>query len=150
MEQVLGVAKHFSNMGFSGRAAKVAVLCIAAAVSGCAAQPEVRKEVPQSAEKLVGERSQARWNALLANKMQEAYQFYSPASREVLSYEDFIRATRVGFWKAVQVDKVVCASEDACEAQFTIEYTYRGSTIRTPATETWIRRDGTWWYVQKG
>lgn len=95
------------------------------------------------------ERSQARWNALLGNHMAEAYQFYSPASRAVLSYEDFIRSVRVGFWRSVKVERVECQSEDACDAILTVEYRYRGSQVHSPSRETWIRTDGQWWYALK-
>ena len=86
---------------------------------------------------------------MIANKLSEAYTYYSPASREVMNYEDFIRSIRVGFWKSAQVANVVCGSEDACDVQVAIEYSYKGSLIKTPVSETWIRKDGTWWYVQK-
>ena len=124
----------------------MAAICIAAALAGCAVQPEAR----QSAESVVGERAQARWTALVTGKLSEAYKFYSPSSREVMSYEDFIRSIRMGFWKSAKVEKVTCGSEDSCDAQVIIEYSFRGNLIKTPISETWIRKDGTWWYVQKG
>ena len=124
-------------------------MCFAAALAGCAAQPEAREQKPRGAEEIVAERAQAKWNALIADKLSEAYKLYSPSSREVMSYEDFVRSIRRGFWKTAKVEKVTCESADACEVQVAIEYSYKGSLIKTPVSETWIRRDGTWWFVQR-
>jgi hypothetical protein len=133
-----------------GWAARVAAICIATVIAGCAIQPETQKETPQDAERIVGERAQARWTALVTGKLSEAYKFYSPSTREIISYEDFIRSVRVGFWKSAEVSKVVCSGEDNCDAHVTIEYSFRGSLIKSPLSETWIRKDGTWWYIKKG
>jgi hypothetical protein len=149
MERVLNSLIRRSAGTVPGWAAKAAAICLAAGIAGCAA-PEAGRAVPQSAESIVGERAQARWNALIAAKLPEAYQFYSPASRDVMGYEDFIRSIKLGFWKSAQVEKVVCGGTDACEAQVSIEYSYKGTLVKTPISETWIRKDGTWWYVQKG
>ena len=114
MERVLNFMSHSSAAAVSGWAAKGAAVCIAAVLAGCAAQPETRAIEPKGAESVVAERAQARWSALVAGKLSEAYKFYSPASRELMTYEDFIRSIRVGFWKTAQVEKVACGSPDAC------------------------------------
>jgi hypothetical protein len=150
MERVLNFMNHSSAAAVSGWVAKGVAVCFAAALAGCAAQPETRANEPKRAETVVVERAQARWNALVAGKLSEAYQFYSPASREAFGYEDFIRSIRLGFWKSAQVEKAVCENQDACVADVYIEYSYKGSMIRAPISETWIRKDGTWWYVLKG
>ena len=129
---------------------RILVVSVVAGIVGCAAQTGSVAEVSKSREALLMERAQARWDAVLKNQMTEAYQFYSPASRAVLNYEDFIRSMRVGFWKAAQVEKVECQADDACDAIVLIEYVHRGSQVRTPIRETWVRTEGVWWYVQKG
>jgi len=136
--------------GIAGRYVRILAAGLVAGIAGCATQPVPVAMPEKSREAVVLEKAQARWDALLKNRMTEAYQFYSPASRVVLSYEDFIRSMRVGFWKAAQVDRVECQAEDACEAIVAIEYQHRGSRVRTPIRETWIRVEGNWWYVQKG
>lgn len=123
--------------------------CLVAGLAGCAAQTGSVPGEGRSAQAIVHERAQARWDALLKDQVAEAYKFYSPASRSVMSYEDFIRSLRVGFWKAARVDAVECQAEEACEVVVSIEYAHRGSRLRTPIRETWVRMDGTWWYVQK-
>jgi hypothetical protein len=123
---------------------------LVAGLAGCATPAGPAAVAEKGREAIVQERSQGRWDALLNNRLAEAYKFYSPASRVVMSYEDFVRSIRVGFWKRAEVERVECQAEETCEAVVTIEYQYRGSTVRTPIRETWIRMDGSWWYVQKG
>jgi hypothetical protein len=134
----------------AGQLVRFLVFCLAAGLAGCATQTGAVAEAGKSREAIVMERSQARWNAVLKDRLTEAYQFYSPASREVMSYEDFVRAMRTGFWKAARVERVECQAEETCEAIVSLEYGYRGSQVRTPIRETWIHMDGNWWYVQKG
>jgi hypothetical protein len=107
-------------------------------------------DTARSREAIVRERSQARWDALLKDRLAEAYQYYSPTSRAVISYEDFVRSIRVGFWKSAKVEAVECGAEEVCEVVVYIEYAVKGAQIRTPIRESWIRTEGQWWYVQKG
>lgn len=132
-----------------GWCARFFVICLIAGLAGCATQSASVPAAAKSREALVKERSQSRWNALLKSEWGEAYRFYSPGSRAVLSYEDFIRSVRVDFWKGAEVETVECRAEESCEAIVMIEYGHRGARIRTPVRETWVRTEGTWWYVQK-
>jgi uncharacterized protein YchJ len=136
--------------GPSGRR-RIAGLLVAglmAVLAGCASgSAELRQ--PER-EAIVKQRSQARWNALIADRLSEAYEYYSPASRSVLTLQDFIRSVRSGFWTNAQVDRVVCQSEDSCVVEVTIEYQIRGARTKAPVTETWIQTDKQWWYVKKG
>ena len=104
---------------------------------------------PQSAEELVKERAQARWDALVKGDVKGAYTFLSPGSRAVLNFESYAAAIRVGFWKSARVERVECKTVDACEAHATIEYEYQGQRIKTPLRETWIREGTDWWYVKR-
>jgi len=144
------LVKPFSSVrGLSGRR-RIAGLLVAglmAVLAGCAAGPA---EVRQDREAVVKERSQARWNALVADRLEEAYGYYSPASRSVMSFPDFIRSIKSGFWKSARVDNVECQGEDSCDVEVTIEYQIHGTRAKTPLRETWIRTDEQWWYVKKG
>lgn len=113
-------------------------------------QPEVQGAGPKGAEGAVAERAQARWNAVIADRLSEAYQYYSPSSRETMRYEDYVRSARVGFYKAAKVDKVVCGSEESCVAHIVVDYVVKGSRVQSPLRETWIRKDGNWWYIRGG
>lgn len=128
---------------FLGIGRSVLVLVLAVAFSGCAAIK------PRSAEEIVKQRSQARWDALVKGDVANAYTFFSPGSRAVLSADDYAASVRKGFWKSATVDRVVCETAETCLAQATIEYEFQGKRIKTPLRETWIREGSDWWYVQK-
>jgi hypothetical protein len=103
---------------------------------------------PRSSEDIVKERAQARWNALVQGDVKTAYEFFSPGSRAGLSLADFAGGIRIGFWKAVVVDKVECAAE-SCEVHSTIEYETRGMRVKTPHRETWVRDGSNWWFLRR-
>jgi uncharacterized protein YchJ len=130
------------------RIAGLLVAGLVAVLAGCASVPAEVK--PPEREAIVKQRSQARWDALVADRLSEAYEYYSPASRSVMSLQDFIRSIRGGFWKGAQVDGVTCQGEESCEVEVTIEYQIQGARAKAPLRETWIRTDGQWWYVKKG
>ncbi len=81
--------------------------------------------------------------------LQAAYGFISPTSRQTYTWEIYRGAVRGGFWKKATVDKVACPAQESCEVDVTIEYAHRGTQIKTPLRESWIRQDGQWWYVLK-
>lgn len=128
---------------FPGFASLVAGLILAVAVGGCAAMK------PRTAEEVVKERAQARWDALVKGDAKSAYAFLSPGSRAVLTPENYATSIRVGFWKSALVDKVVCEGQQTCEAHVTIEYEFQAQRIKTPLRETWIREGTDWWYLLK-
>ena len=114
-------------------------------LAGCAGGPGGLSGSP---EQVVAERSQQRWDALVAGDLAKAYGFLSPATRQVVTLVGYSNSTRVGFWKKAKVDKVECPAADLCQVDLTIEYT-RGATIATPLRESWTKSQGEWWYVQK-
>jgi hypothetical protein len=133
------------DLGIFRRSGRLlAGLLVAVAVASCAAI------TPRTAEEVVKERAQARWDALVKGDVGTAYTFLSPGSRAVLSSENYATSIRVGFWKSAVVDKVACeAQQQTCEAHVTIEYEFRAKRIKTPLREAWIREGTDWWYLQK-
>jgi hypothetical protein len=117
---------------------------VVAVLAGCAGGP-AREASP---EEVVKQRSEQRWAAMVAGDLTKAYSYMSPASRESISPELFRNSIRVGFWKAAQVDNVACEA-DACEVTVQVTYVFRGSTVRSPLRETWVRSEGNWWHVFK-
>ncbi|MFT3817638.1 MAG: hypothetical protein QM750_08445 [Rubrivivax sp.] len=112
-------------------------------------------QAPATPEEAVRARAQARWNALLAGDLQQAYQFLSPASRALISFQVFrARFGSTVTWKSAEVFKVVCEQPDHCLA--TVKVTYRpllprGSIkdIETGVDEVWLLESGQWWLPQK-
>jgi hypothetical protein len=101
----------------------------------------------RSAEEVVKERSQARWNALIAGEFAKAYSFASPGSKQVTPEIDYEKKLRRGFWKSAKVDKVECKTDESCDVSLTIEYEFKGMRTTTPLKETWVREGNEWWYV---
>ena len=112
-------------------------------LGGCAALDA------RSPEEVVKERAQQRWDALVKGDFKTVYEYLSPGSRAVLTSEGYASGLRVGFWKAARVEKVMCEKPDVCDAILALEYDFRGSRIKTPLKETWIKEGSSWWYVQK-
>ena len=100
-------------------------------------------------EAVVKERAQARWNALVQGDVKAAYEYYGPGTRSTLSLAEFAAGVKIGFWKSVTVDKVECGAPDRCEVSTTIEYEYRGTKVKSPSRETWIREGSDWWLVRR-
>jgi hypothetical protein len=82
-------------------------------------------------------------------QIEKAYGFLSPSSRAVTELEPYRESIKRGFWKSAQVQRVECSSEEACEVTTEIEYDYRGSRIKSPLKESWVRQEKNWWYVLK-
>jgi hypothetical protein len=121
---------------------------LVALLAGCASMGS------STPEETVRQRAQARWDALLAGKFDQAYQFLSPASRAVLSPERY-RGSFGGAaaWKAVRVESVSCTQPDRCIASIKVTYEpnlRRGrlGTIDTSVEETWLLDAGQWWLPQ--
>lgn len=119
----------------------VAVASLVLFLASCAGVPG------RSPEAVVKERSEARWQALMAGDFDKAYSFASPGSKQVTPKADYEKKLRRGFWKSAKVDKVECATADSCDVSLTIQYEFQGMRTTTPLKETWIREGNEWWYV---
>jgi hypothetical protein len=120
------------------------ILVLAAIVlAGCATTK------PRTAQEIVKERAQARWDAVVKGDSKTAYDYLSPGSRAVITAEAYDASLRKGFWKSAVVEGVECASEQSCEAIVAIEYEYMGRRTRTPLREAWVRTGSEWWYLRK-
>lgn len=135
----LGLSTHGANR-ILGRLATAVVAVVLSSCAGVA---------PRSAEAIVKERAQARWDALLKDDVNAAYGYLSPGSRSIISASDYAASLRRGFWKAAVVEKVECGSAQSCDVSATIEYEFTGRRTKTPLRETWIRDGSEWWYVHK-
>jgi len=125
------------------KAFQVLMGVVVVVLGGCALMEQ------RPAEQQVQERAQARWDLMLKGDLTGAYEYMSPGTRAVMTRDQFASSVRTGFWKAVKVDKVVCETPASCEAHLTVDYEFRGSPVRTPAKETWVKDGSTWWYLRK-
>lgn len=128
---------------FVARSGRVAAVVAVLGLAACAAVPQ------KPAEDVVRARAQERWDALLKGDLKAAYGYLGPGSRELNTFEAYSASVRKGFWKTAQVSKVACPTAESCEVEVAVEYEFRGSRVKTPLGETWVRQEGNWWYVLK-
>jgi hypothetical protein len=126
--------------GFLVAVARIAAMMLAASIVGCATL------VP-SDEMVVEQRAMARWKAIIANDLREAYEFISPAGRSLVPFEAYQSSIKRGFHKAARVLEVKCSSSDLCEVSLELEYEYSRRRIKTPLQEKWVRQDSQWWFL---
>jgi hypothetical protein len=115
---------------------------------GCAASPAVR-------DRLIAERAQARWDALLSSDYARAYGYMSPGYRSAHSAADFeidFRSRRVQYTSADYL------GHDCIDASCTVKIKVGYKVVRPVAglsewkstdviEERWINTDGEWWYL---
>ena len=99
--------------------------------------------------RLVSDRAQQRWNALLEQNMDVAYQFISPAGRSLMSLKDYRPRVNTGFWRGAKVKEATCAAE-TCDVTVLVDMIVEGVKFTNPIKETWILDSGKWWFVYQG
>ena len=104
---------------------------------------------PEVKQKVVAERAQARWQALMKGDLDAAYGFLSPASKKATPFPAYARTIKPGMWRDVKVDKVDCEAE-VCKVQLAVTYDAKMMKgITTPVWESWVIEDGSAWYVYR-
>lgn len=85
--------------------------------------------------------------------IEAAYKLMSPASRDLVTLEEFRRRSGKVTWKNAKVKKVECSADDLCAVQIDARYSYFISRLGREVendhalTETWRNIAGGWWYV---
>lgn len=112
---------------------------------------------PSTPEEAVARRVQARYDALIARDFKSVYGFFTPAYRDRLAYEDWIRSRPpLAHFRSARVLKVECVTPDACDVEVESAYdSPRGvrsapkGTIDRVTPERWVRVGGKWWIFQQ-
>ena len=131
---------------------RLALILALAGLSACAATPG-----NQGTDRVIPERAQARWDALLAGDIETAYTYLSPGYRSTMSVVDYgiSLSTRRVKWKSAEYLDHQC-EEQRCAVSLKIGYSvaqpmpgvkaYESFNVRD---ETWIYTDGQWWHLPK-
>lgn len=114
-------------------------------VGACAA---IERAEADEAKAIVAERAQKRVDLVIKGQLDQAYEFYSPASRATLSYEVFRkRSAGTRWWRGFKLDKVDCRP-DACQVTMSLEYDlFELKGLKRTVEETWVKDGGNWWLV---
>ena len=97
-------------------------------------------------------RAAERWARLIKGDLAGAYQYLSPATREILTLENYKGSIKPGLWRSVEINKVVCTSDVLCSVQLNMHYSYKpkGSPVydgTRALSETWKKDGGQWWHI---
>ena len=130
----------------------IAIKCVpalaAVVLSGCAGWISKDSD-PAAKERVVAERAEARWQALIKGDLDGAYAFLSEGSKATTSLSAYKAKIKPGIWRQAKVDKVECEAE-VCRAKLTVTIDHklmRG--IPVPLDENWIIEKGSAWYVYR-
>jgi hypothetical protein len=108
----------------------------------------------KTAEEAVKLRSQERWNALIKREWSAAYQFHTPAYRELVSLDRYSsQFTAPVRWEGASPVSSVC-EEKRCTVRVEVSFQltlpqHRGSRSKSFLEETWVLEDGQWYYVEQ-
>ncbi|CAH9014813.1 hypothetical protein [Candidatus Nitrosacidococcus sp. I8] len=104
-------------------------------------------------EQQVGQRTVARWQALITQNWQGAYSYLSPGYRGVHSLD--LYKSRFGnavHWENIELTKVSC-EETLCNVVLNLTFTYTGHVgqmvpgqHKQIIKEKWIKEQDQWWY----
>lgn len=127
---------------------KLAMVALIVMISACAGTPAAPTETLE-------QRVQGRWDVLLSDDLEAAYQYFSPGMRETVRYQDFVRkmASRTVRWTGASFQEVTSCDVDVCKVKTLVRYEVRApagaGTINSSKVmhENWIRSDGQWYYV---
>jgi hypothetical protein len=128
---------------------RMTAICVAATLAACAT---LSANSPEEAKKeAVAKRVEARWAALIKGDVPASYALLSPASKAVLTEEQYRSRVRRAF-TGMEIESIECPA-DSCKVKVWITFDAtpaKGHTIkgiRTTATETWVIDHGEYWYV---
>jgi len=137
------------NSSVTRRLALSLVCVVSFALAGCASlRPTPEEEVRKLATQ--------RWQALLAGKFEQAYEFATPAFKKLRTV-DFYRTNRAAVpvkWLSAEVLRVDCEAA-RCKVTVKVISEPRVPGFRKPLNlesgieETWVQEDGQWWIFEK-
>jgi hypothetical protein len=123
--------------------------------AGCDEQ-QASKQPPVSDVEVLKQRAAERWQALVSNDWQTAYELEAPAYRAVYDIGHFSRrfGTAVTWDRAEVMSADVGEGGDAAVVNVTLWYRSAGVAETSPPMpvklrENWVKDSGLWWYLHK-
>lgn len=133
---------------------ELAIVAAVVAAAGCGSMGGgVSSDAPVAEkERVVRERANARWQALIRRDYASAYGFLSPASRSSISQPAYKARFEPAEYRAATVEKVDCASE-VCKVKVQLTFDLpaaKGRGLVVSLDEDWIIDQGQAWFVFRG
>ncbi len=123
--------------------ASIALVLTFAGCAGISAPPE-------TPEKVVMARAQARWDALVAGQLEKSFEFITPSGRSTLPMDIYKGRLAGAHWKAAKVTAATCEPE-ICEVTVILDIDVLPNLPhKQPITEKWLLDGGKWWFVYRG
>jgi hypothetical protein len=116
-------------------------------VSGAGVRAQVNAD-----EKVLRQRVEGRWRALIDGNLRAAYEFQLPSYRAVTPFEKFrAQFGKAVVWHMATAEQVGYDSPAVARVRVAVDVSILPSTgeaIRsvTRMREVWLKRDGQWWY----
>jgi hypothetical protein len=102
---------------------------------------------PEVKQKAAMQRANARWQAVINGKPEDAYAFLSSGSKAVTSLDAYKRQARLTGFRTADVKSAVC-EEQLCKVTVDIILDHRVMKgIPYQLDESWILENGEYWYV---
>jgi hypothetical protein len=132
------------------QAASLAWVGVTTFLAGCAGLGTMSASDPaEKKEAEVRRLAKERWDALIARRMDLAYEYMSPASRKVTTLEQYRGRVNPGMYRSVRIDEVKCEAE-ICKVTLHLTYDHRlMKGITTPLEESWVLDQGRFWFVYR-
>ena len=123
----------------------LAVVVLAVLTAACATlSPSSPKE---EKVKVVSERAQARWKAIIGKDFAAAYEYLSPKSRATVTPAGFKAIASRLAYRAAELKDVTCEVE-TCKVTFLITYDAKlMKDVHSPLEESWVIDGGQAWMV---
>ena len=126
-----------------GRYLAVVVLAVLAAACATLGPSSPNEEKV----KVVSERAQARWKAIIGKDFAAAYEYLSPKSRATVTQAGFTAIASRLAYKAAELKDVTCEAE-TCKVTFLITYDAKlMKNVHSPLEESWVIDGGQAWMV---
>ena len=141
--------KHATQASFVSTLAAVALL------AGCATTQQQPAAASGKPEDIVRARAQERVDFVLNKNFDKAYPYLLPSYRAQYDVNAWRNKFGTGAqWVNPKVSSVKCPESERCEVEISLgmRVLMGGSGLKTFDTvmrETWLRRDGQWWYYQQ-
>ena len=122
---------------------------------GCGSLVADDADLVVESEKLVEDRFQARWQALILRKFEDAYQYESLEYREKTDLKSYAGGFSEDLtWKSVKFENIRFEGESQAVITYTMDFVYKtpwGVEFENTARhdEEWFFQDGEWWHNRK-